>query len=88
MIFVTLVRFKKKPTKADQAETDRVFAQQEQMGIRTICSYWTFGRYDAIRVFEAPDEKTVLKALARAPDAVQTETLIAVDREDVKKLLE
>jgi uncharacterized protein with GYD domain len=88
MIFVTLVRFKRKPTKSGQAESEKMFAQQEKQGIRTIGMYWTLGRYDAVRIYEAPDEKAVMKSLAKAPDIVSTETLVAVKREDVPKLLD
>lgn len=88
MIFIVLVRFRRKPTKADQAETSKTFAQQEKMGIKNIGVYWTFGRYDAVRIFEAPDEKVALKALTKAPEYVSTETLVALTRADVDKLLE
>jgi uncharacterized protein with GYD domain len=88
MIFITLVRFKRKPTKTDQAESEKMFAQQEKMGIRTLGLYWTFGRFDAVRIVEAPDERTALKALLKTPDFVSTETLLALKREDAAKLLE
>ena len=88
MIFIALVRFRRKPTKVDQAESNRVFALQEKMGIKNIGLYWTFGRYDAVRIFEAPDEKIAMKALAKAPEYVSTETLVALPRADVDKLLD
>ena len=88
MIFVTLVKFRRKPTKADQAETAKTFAQQEKLGIKNLSIYWTFGRYDAIRIFEAPDEKVAMKALTKAPDYVVTETMVALRREDAEKLLD
>lgn len=87
MLFVILVRFTKKPTKADQAESDRIFAEQEKRGIRNVAVYSTFGRYDAVRVVEAPDEKAMLKALMTSPEWVHTETLLALRREDVAKLI-
>jgi uncharacterized protein with GYD domain len=87
MLFVVLVRFSKKPTLADQAEMTKRFAEQEKVGIRTVCAYTTFGRYDAIRIVEAPNEKVVLKALMKAPEYIHTETMLAVDREEVTKLL-
>lgn len=88
MIFITLVRFRRKPTKADQADTEKMFAQQEKQGIKTLGAYWTFGRYDAVRIVDAPDEKVVLKALAKTPDYIATETLLALRREDAIKLLD
>lgn len=86
MWFVILVHWGKKPTKADEARVDQDFAEQEKMGIRTFATYSTFGRYDAVRIVEAPDEKTLLKALMKAPDWVHTETLLAIKREDAAKL--
>lgn len=88
MLFVILVRFTRKPTKEETAETDRMFAQQEKAGIRTIGVYWTFGRYDSVRIVEAPDERALLRALMKAPDYVKSETLLAMKREDAVKLQE
>lgn len=87
MLFVILVHLTKKPTKADLAQTEHLFAEQEKMGIRNLGVYSTFGRYDSVRIVEAPDEKTMIKALMMAPEYVHTETLLAVKREDVAKLL-
>ncbi len=88
MIFITLVKFRRRPTKADQAESDRMFAQQEKLGIKNLAIYWTLGRYDAVRIYEAPDEKVAMKALVHAPEYLATETLVALRREDAAKLLE
>lgn len=87
MIFIALVKFRRKPTKADQAETDKVFAAQAKMGIKNIGVYWTLGRYDAVRIFEAPDVMTAMKGLTMRPEHVTTETLVALPRSDVDKLL-
>jgi uncharacterized protein with GYD domain len=88
MLFVTLAKFRRKPTKADLAETDKLFAAQAKAGVKTIGIYWTFGRYDSVRIFEAPDEKTALKGLTKAPDFVMTETMLAIPRSEAEKLLE
>jgi uncharacterized protein with GYD domain len=88
MIFVTLARFRKRPTKADMAESDRMTSELEKAGIKTLCWYWTLGRYDSVRVIEAPDEKTALRSLARTPESVQTETMVAIDRKEAAQLLE
>ena len=88
MIFISLVKFKRRPTKADIADTDSRLGQQEKQGIKTIAIYWTFGRYDAIRIFEASDEKAALKSLTRGPEYVTTETLVAIKRDEAVKLLD
>jgi uncharacterized protein with GYD domain len=65
-----------------------MFAEQEKLGIKNLGIYWTLGRYDAVRIYEAPDEKTALRGLTRAPEHIQTETLVAIRREEVAQLLE
>lgn len=88
MIFIALVKFRRKPTKADQAETDKAFAAQAKLGIKNLGIYWTLGRYDAVRIFEAPDVTTAMKGLTMRPEHVVTETLVALSRSEVEKLLE
>ena len=53
-----------------------------------VSAYWTIGKHDAIVTLEAPTERAALKALMRFGDYLNTETLIAVPREDAVKLLE
>ena len=88
MLFVILVRFSKKPSKADQVDMSKRFAEQEKAGIKTVAAYSTFGRYDSIRVVEVPNEHVLMKALAKAPEYVHTETMLALSREDFGKALE
>jgi uncharacterized protein with GYD domain len=88
MIFISLVKFTRKPKKEDGAEVERMFAEQAKMGIKNIGTYWTFGRYDAVRIYEAPDEETAMKGLLMSPDRVMTETLVAMKREDAQRLIE
>ena len=87
MIFVILTRFTRKPTAADLAQTQTRFAEQEKGGIKTICAYSTFGRYDAIRIVEAPNEKVILRALMHAPEHIRTETMLAMPFEESAKLM-
>lgn len=88
MLFITMVKFRRRPTKADLAATDKTFAEQAKVGIKNVAIYWTFGRYDAVRIFEAPDEKTAMKSLTKAPEYVVTETMLALTRADVDRLLD
>jgi len=57
-------------------------------GTKILARYWTLGRYDAVVITEGKDEKTAMKSLLRFGDAVSTETLVAVTREEAIKLLE
>jgi len=49
--------------------------------------YWTLGRYDAVSFVEAPTEKDAMKMLIGCSGLVDTETMVAVPREEAIKLL-
>jgi len=88
MIFITLAKWRKKPTKEMVAQSGKLFEQMVKEGSKILGQYWTLGRYDAIVITEGKDEKTAMKALLRWGDFVSTETLVAVTREEAIKLLE
>ena len=39
MHFIALVKFSRKPTKADQDATGKTFKEQEKMGVKTVGLY-------------------------------------------------
>lgn len=86
MIFVTLYRFRRKPTKEDIEKANKVFEQASKHGVKTIGVWWTLGRYDAVRVFEARDVKDAMKVNMQL-DAANAETLVAIPREEAVELL-
>jgi len=88
MIFITLGRWKRKTTKESVAESSKLVEQMVKEGGKVLGMYWTLGRYDAVLITEAKDEKAAMKALLRWGDLVSTETLVAVSREEAVKLLE
>ena len=88
MIFITLSRFRRKPTKQMIAESDKLFKQAAKEGQKVLGLYWTLGRYDGVLVGEMPDEKACMKAALRWGDIASTETLVAVPREEAVKLLD
>jgi len=88
MIFISLGRFRKKPTKEATAEVSELMKGMTKEGITFVGFYWTLGRYDTVVIMEAPDEKTVMKANMKVNDIVSTETMIAVTREEAHKLIE
>jgi uncharacterized protein with GYD domain len=47
----------------------------------------TLGRYDAVTIIEAPNEKDAMKTLLLWQNIVETETLVAIPREEAIKLL-
>ncbi len=88
MIFISLNKLRRKPTKELIAEFDRIRERATKDGVKFLSSYWTLGRYDTIHIFEAPNEKTAMKVMIRFGEILSTETLAAVPREDAIKLVE
>ena len=90
MIFITLIKWKKAPSKELQAEMDKGTKMKEEMekkGIK-LNLYWTLGRYDAVWVMEAPTEKDAMKVALVWQDIIETETMVAIPREEAIKLIE
>lgn len=88
MIFISLGKLRKKPTKEAVAEVNKLREKLAKEGVKFLSSYWTLGRYDTVMIIEAPDEKAAMKAAIKAGDIVATETLVAVPREEAVKLVE
>jgi uncharacterized protein with GYD domain len=89
LIFITLIKWKKAPSKATQTEVDegtRMKEEWEKQGIK-MNVYWTLGRYDAVWIMEAPTEKEAMKRLLVWQDIIETETMVAIPREEAIKLL-
>ena len=72
MIFITFGRFRKKATKEMVNQIKWMMREMARDGVKFVCFYWTLGRYDTVTVFEAPDEKTVMKANIRIGDFIST----------------
>ena len=87
-IFVSLAKWRKKPTKEMISEMDHNWDLLKRDGGNLLQAYWTFGRYDAVVILDAPNEKIALKALMRGGDHLNIETLLAIPRGDAVKLLE
>jgi len=85
MIFVSLNRFRDKPTKANIERTNKILASDPK--VKVLAFYWTLGRYDSVLIIEAPNENTVMKILLQVGDYVATETMVAIPREEAIKLL-
>jgi uncharacterized protein with GYD domain len=86
MYFVTLVRFRRKPTKEDFKVFDETEKEFEKRGLRILYDFYTLGRFDNVLVIEAPDEKVLVEFLERFFDLVATETLVAIPRAEGRKL--
>jgi len=76
MIFITLARWRKKPTKESVAQSGKLFEQVVKEGGKILGMYWTLGRYDAVVIIEGRDEKAAMRAAIRWGDLLSTEILV------------
>ena len=88
MIFISLAKWRKKPTKEELRESDKIFERLKAEGGKVLSVYWTLGRYDAVLTIDAPNERAAMKTLVRWGDMLNTETLIAVPRDEATKMVE
>jgi len=88
LLFITLAKFKGKPTKESIGKADKLFAKMAEQCIKIKAMYWTLGMFDGVVIAEAKNEKTVMKGLLQFSDAISSETLVAVPREEAVKLVE
>ncbi len=83
MIFISLGKFRKKPTKDMTDEVTKMTVDMaKKEGIRILSFYWTLGRYDTVVTMEAPDEKAAMKMNLMVSDFVSTQTMVALPREE------
>lgn len=87
MLFISLIKMKQKPTKEIIAEHLKLVEKEEKEGIKYLGTYWTLGRYDAVAVIEAKDEKAVMKSMLRRY-WLASETLVAIPAVEARKLVE
>jgi uncharacterized protein with GYD domain len=87
VIFVTLGKFRTKPSKAIIAENQKLMKEEAKEGVKTLNIFWTLGKYDTVVISEAPDEKTHMRAMLRR-DWLSSQTLVAVPAEEARKFVE
>jgi len=87
LIFIMLARDKAKPTKQNTGEATKLLGELKKKGIKLLAFYWTLGRYDDVIIFEAPSEREAMKLAIAAKEYVNSETLVAIPREEALKLL-
>ena len=90
--FVTLVKFTEQGIKNVSQTTKRAEAFREmakKMGVTVKDLYWTLGRYDAVAVFEAPDDETAIRLMLTlgALGNLRTETLRAYNAQEMGQIL-
>jgi len=85
LIFIALVKFRKKAK--DASELGKKILGNLPSNIKIIGMYWTLGKYDAVWIYEAPNEKEAMKLGIDVGDITQTQTLVAIPRDEAVKLL-
>jgi uncharacterized protein with GYD domain len=85
--FISLIKFKKQPDKAFIAETQKRIEADTKEGTKFLGIYWTLGKYDAVALYEAPNEKAAMKMAIKRADLMNVETLVAIPREEIKNLV-
>jgi uncharacterized protein with GYD domain len=86
LIFILLVKWKQTPTKEMLEKSTKRIEELAKQGIK-MDIHWTLGRYDAVTIMEAPTEKDVVKPLLLWHDVVDTETMVAIPKAEILKLL-
>ncbi|MDD1673936.1 MAG: GYD domain-containing protein [Methanomicrobiales archaeon] len=88
MYFISLLKFRKKPTKEIIAANIKAMKEEEKDGVKFHGIFWTLGRYDVIGIYEAPNEKVAMKSQLRKSEVLASETLIAIPVEEARKLVD
>jgi uncharacterized protein with GYD domain len=89
MIFISLGKFRKKPTKEMTDEVTKMTVDMaKKEGIKILSFYWTLGRYDTVVTIEAADEKAAMKMNLMVSDFISTQTMVGIPREEAIKLVE
>ncbi len=88
MKFVGLIKFKKKVDRELVDWTVKKIQADEKEGIRFLSIVWTLGRYDAVALYEAPDEKAAMKISIERGEIMDIETLVAVPVEEARTLVQ
>ena len=83
MLFIALVKFKKKLSKEIVAENMKDIEDDAKGQIRYLGIYWMLGKYDTVVLFEAPNEKIAMNmVLKKWADRMDIETLVAVPADE------
>ena len=69
--------------------SDTAMAEAEKMGMKIVDEFWTMGAYDAVVVFEAPDDETMSAFMLKVGSLgnVKSQTLRAFRRKEMEGIL-
>ena len=68
---------------------DAAIAEAEKMGMKIVEEFWTMGAYDAVVVFEAPDDETMSAFMLKIGSLgnVKSHTLRAFRKSEMEEIL-
>jgi uncharacterized protein with GYD domain len=68
---------------------DAAMAEAEKLGMKIIEEFWTMGAYDAVVLFDAPDDETMTAFAYKVSSLgnVKTHTMRAFGKEEMEKIL-
>ncbi len=68
---------------------DAAIAEAEKMGMKVVEEFWTMGAYDAVVLFEAPDDETMSAFMLKIGSLgnVKSHTLRAFRRSEMEEIL-
>src|SRR5215813_184546 len=68
---------------------DSAMAEAEKMGMKVVEEFWTMGAYDAVVVFDAPDDDTMSAFMLKIGSLgnVKSHTMRAFRRNEMEKIL-
>ena len=69
---------------------DAIRGEAERMGCKFATYYWTFGKYDAIGILEAPNDEAAMEFGLKAGSLgnIRTSTLRAFTEEDMARVVD
>jgi uncharacterized protein with GYD domain len=91
--YVTLINWTEQGIAGFKDTVDRYEAAQqqfEQLGVKFVDVYWTFGEHDIVTVVEAPDDESATAALLRlgAAGNLRTKTMRAFSRDEMRGVID
>jgi uncharacterized protein with GYD domain len=90
--YVCLIQFKDqgiRNIKDTVKRGDAAMAEAQKMGLKIVEEYWTMGAYDAVVIFEAPDDETMSAFILKVGSLgnVSGQTLRAFRRSEMEGIL-
>ena len=90
--YVSLIQFKDQGIRNIKDTVKRgeaAMAEAQKMGLKIVEEYWTMGAYDAVVIFEAPDDETMSAFILKVGSLgnVSGQTLRAFRRNEMEGIL-